>query len=268
MPAIALTETKIKALEPQTDRYEVSDAAHPGLALRVLPTDHRVFFVWASEARHDGKSVSKRITLGEHGKGEGQLSLADAHRRALEIKNGNGADRDDDNQRRAAPRRAPAGPPAAAAPIESETIISSAPTFTALVGLYLEEMTVSGRLRPSTLASHRRALTSKHLVDWQDRPADRITPQDVSRIRNLVRSQGRGGKGAPIMANRILSAVSACYSWAVKEPSVAVATNPAAGVPSAAPSRKRRRALSAAEIQRVWVAVTQADVCAQVEIAF
>jgi integrase len=88
------------------------------------------------------------------------------------------------------------------------------------------------------------ALVTRYLLPrWQALPAAAVTRGDV---RTLMASIT-----APILANQILAAASACFSWAMREDFGGVAVNPCVGVERNR-TNKRTRVLSDAELPRFW----------------
>jgi integrase len=83
------------------------------------------------------------------------------------------------------------------------------------------------------------SLVRKHLVPrWRNVPARAITRADV-----------RGAIAAPILANQVLAAASAIFTWAVNVE--AIAFNPARGV-ERNPTTSRARVLSDSELRTLW----------------
>jgi integrase len=93
------------------------------------------------------------------------------------------------------------------------------------------------------------ALIRRHVLPhWGKLEANSITRTDVKTLM-------RGMEEAPIAANQTLAAVSAIFTWAVKEE--IVSGNPCRGV-ARNPTRSRDRVLSASEIPMVWSALDDA----------
>jgi integrase len=82
--------------------------------------------------------------------------------------------------------------------------------------------------------------------------------QAASIIRADVRAMTSGIE-APVLANQVLAAVSAVFSWAVKQE--VVGTNPCRGVDRNA-TRSRERVLSDSELPRFWSAFDNAGLVA------
>jgi integrase len=78
---------------------------------------------------------------------------------------------------------------------------------------------------------------------WAKLPAAAITRGDVKALFNAI--------GAPILANQVLAAASARFSWAIKNDFGAVTVNPCIGV-ERNPINERDRILSEAELPQFW----------------
>ena len=79
-PQKGFTDAFIKYLKPQEKRYEIPDKGCSGLCIRVGKSGKKSF-IWYYEDSETGKR--KMLTLGRYGKGDTELSLAEA-RQALE----------------------------------------------------------------------------------------------------------------------------------------------------------------------------------------
>ena len=75
------TTKKLDNLSPAAMRYEVVDADAKGLRLRVSPGGAKTF-TWTYR---DGNST-RRVTLGQYGSNDGQISLAKARKKLLDMK--------------------------------------------------------------------------------------------------------------------------------------------------------------------------------------
>ncbi len=114
---------------------------------------------------------------------------------------------------------------------------------------------------PRYAAETRRNLDNHVLPRWRDRPIGSITRADVRTLVMAVASgevPARAGertaaKGGPIAANRVLSALSALFGWAVRQD--LVQANPCALVEKPGEEKKRSRVLSDPEIADAWAAM-------------
>ncbi len=90
------------------------------------------------------------------------------------------------------------------------------------------------------------ALVTKYLLPrWKELKAADIKRGDV---KSLV-----GKIAAPILANQVLAAASAVFSWAISEDLVTIAANPAVGI-KRNKTTKRERILSDSELPNFWAA--------------
>ena len=97
------------------------------------------------------------------------------------------------------------------------------------------------------------ALVAKHLAPrWNKLRARDITRSDV---RTVIRRITDGG--APVVANQVLAAASAIFSWAIKEEVGDIAVNPCHGV-TRNETKSRERVLSDAELPKFWKAFDDA----------
>jgi integrase len=117
-------------------------------------------------------------------------------------------------------------------------------TFAELAGKYLE--TWAKKRNKSWKQAD--TLVQRYLLPrWGALQASTITRGDVRTIMSHIQ--------APVLANQVLAAASAIFSWGAKQE--IVATNPCRGVERNA-TRDRERVLSDSEIQRFWAAFLDA----------
>ena len=101
--------------------------------------------------------------------------------------------------------------------------------------------------RPRTAAETERLLRLHVLPRWRGRSVHEITRRDVLDVLDRVVDAG-----APIAANRTLSAVRKMFNWCVARD--IIATSPCAGVKPPTAERSRDRVLSDPELRAVWSA--------------
>ncbi len=90
------------------------------------------------------------------------------------------------------------------------------------------------------------ALVRRYLVPkWGKLQASDITRSDVKAMMRSIT--------APIVANQVLAAASAIFSWAIREEEGGVKVNPCIGV-TRNPTKSRERVLSDGEIPKFWAA--------------
>jgi integrase len=109
----------------------------------------------------------------------------------------------------------------------------------------------SSRLQPG-LARQAAALVARHLIPkWGKLQATTITRSDVKAVMAKIE--------APVLANQVLAAASAIFSWAVKEELVDL--NPCRGI-DRNPTKSRERVLAVSEIPQFWAAFDGAGLVA------
>jgi len=210
-----LTSLFLQKLKPQASAFMVWDAQQRGLALRVEPTGYKA---WKLVYRYHGRPRWYHLAAAD------AIGLADARRIAAELML-----RVIKGEDPAAERRAERG----------------AGTFAELAQKYVDQH-AKKRNKSWQQAD---ALIRRHVLPrWGKLEANSITRADV---RTLM----RGMEEAPIAANQMLAAVSAVFTWAVKEE--IVSGSPCRGV-ARNPTRSRDRVLSASEIPMVWSAFDDA----------
>jgi integrase len=118
-------------------------------------------------------------------------------------------------------------------------------TFAELAGKYLEQYAK----KHNKSWQQADALVRRHATPrWGKLQASSITRGDIKQMMSRIE--------APIVANQTLAAVSAIFSWGVKEE--IVTANPCKLV-ERNPTRSRERVLADSEIQKFWAAFDDAD---------
>jgi integrase len=206
---------------PKRGRIEINDTLEPGLVLRITEHDQRSWAVrvWTGPA-HARKQ--RRITIGHPREIDGcpKLTLAEARESARSVKQA-------------------AAEGKALAPGDG---VKGAQTWGDLSTLYIAW--AKENRRPSTAEEIARIMRSADLAAWRDRPAERISADDVRALRDRVHERG------PSMATKITRIISGMGNWAVDEGRLPA--NPAKGVRPKAPEKARERVLSDAEIGAFW----------------
>ena len=183
-----LTTIFLQKLKPQASAFMVWDAMQRGLALRVEPTGYKA---WKLVYRYHGRPRWYHLAATD------AIGLADARRIAAEL------------MLRVIKGEDPA------AEKRAERV---AGTFAELAQKYLEQY--AKKRNKSWKQSD--ALIRRHVLPhWGKLEANSITRADVKTLM-------RGMEQAPIAANQMLAAVSAVFTWAVKEE--IVSGNPCRGV--------------------------------------
>jgi len=80
-PTTFSTDVGIQKLKPRAERFEAGDVKNKGLRVRVTPRGTKTF-VWYYR---DGSKI-RRLTLGQYGEADGQLTLAKARRRVTDLR--------------------------------------------------------------------------------------------------------------------------------------------------------------------------------------
>jgi len=152
----------------------------------------------------------------------------------------------------------------------------SAKRFETVAALFFEKH--AQRLRPSTCAEYRRTLgidnpAESPIAKIRGKSIDEVTARDIRAIVKAANERGEARyrkrhpdypankplpDGIGVGANRTRAYLSKLFAWARSEE---ITTNdPVAAVARAANETKRERALSPAEIAKVWHAVDELDV--------
>jgi len=210
-----LTALTVSKLQPAARPYLVWDTYQRGLALQIQPSGYRSF-----KLIYRFHNRPRWLHIGA----ADAIALADARKLAaklmLQVIEGKDP---------AAEKRAEHG----------------AGTFAEMASRYVKEYAKKkNKSWQQTDALIRRIV----LPRWGKLEANSITRADVKTLM-------RGMEQAPIAANQMLAAVSAVFTWAVKEE--IVSSNPCRGV-ARNPTRSRDRVLSASEIPMVWSALDDA----------
>jgi integrase len=215
MPTIPLNDRSVKALKTDKEREEFWDAdfGKKGGSFGVRVTrDGRKTFV----ALYRVRGRLKRATIGVYG----QISLADARKEAVKkMATDNEAAR-------------------------------TGGTFEKLSEEYMERY-AKVKKRPKSWAEDQRILDTYVLPEWRHRKYTTILRGDILRLLDRV-ADGKNGKRAPVMANRVLALVSKIFNFAI-ESDLAPETfgNPCHRLkPSEEMSRDR--VLSDQEIKTLW----------------
>src|SRR5215467_15578486 len=210
-----LTSLTLTKLRPTAKPYLVWDSYQHGLALQIQPSGYRSFKLIY---RFHNRPRWYHIGAAD------AIALADARKLAAELMLEVIRGKDP-----AAERRAERG----------------AGTFAEMASRYVEEY---AKKRNKSWQQTDALIRRNVLPRWGKLEANSITRADVKTLM-------RGMEQAPIAANQALAAVSAVFTWAVKEE--IVSSNPCRGV-ARNPTRSRDRVLSASEIPMVWSALDDA----------
>jgi len=81
LPKNGFTAKFLENLKPRPERFELSDAGAKGLRLRVSPGGTKTF-VWI----YRDSTKTRRLTLGQYGDGDSQITLAQARSKLIAAK--------------------------------------------------------------------------------------------------------------------------------------------------------------------------------------
>lgn len=163
----------------------------------------------------------RKYTIGEYGRVTPHQARAEAQRILAE----RAAGRDPQAERQVSKRR-----------LASESVSDLA-----------EEFILRHVAQNRTAAETIRILRREVLPAWANKTIAEVSKHDVIRLLDAVR-----GRGAPIMANRVLAAVRKFFAWCVSRG--LLETSPCAGVTAPAKERSRHRALDDDELRKVLLA--------------
>jgi integrase len=200
-------------------RVEYFDASMPGLALRVTPSGVKT---WTVLYRHRGRL--RRLTLGT----AKAIGLADARDRA-----------------KAAIREASNG----ADPATEKQDARKAETIADLADEYIERY---AKRRKRSWKEDDRMLRAYVLPEWKHRAIADVTRRDVRLLVDAIAE-----RGAPVMANRVLSLCSKLFRFAEDDELIDV--SPAVRIARPAPEQKRDRVLTDDELRQLWAAFDGLD---------
>ncbi len=198
-----LTNAQAREAKPRSIRYEITCEALPGFILRVLPTGKKVFF--ARYRAPDGKDHRQRIGLMGPG-----LGAEEARREAMAIL-----------ARREAPASADEPTPAARTAVAARVLGPKSPTL-AEFACRFEHEHIDMYLKPETASHYRSSLRRFIVPALGDRRLDDITPADVQRLHNSLKS-------IPCSAN-LARCVLSCLFTKAEEWEVTTRRNPTAKV--------------------------------------
>jgi integrase len=218
MATVNLTARYLDLLKPQRKRNEVFDTIVPGFAIRVTPAGHKSFTLYY---RHHGRI--RRVGLGRYP----DILLADARKAATQHRGRifDGAD------------------PAEEKKAERAT---NGDTVGALFDLYKTH-----REKAKSWTETRRIMEREVLPVWRHLRVVDLKRRDV---RELVERKARF---APVMANRVLSRISAMLTFAMEHDWIE--TNPAWRIRKPGEENSRDRVLSRAELPELWAALHETE---------
>lgn len=259
--AKTLTNKAVEAVKPDVIRREIADGLLPGLYLVVQPSGSKS---WAIRYRHGGKP--RKLVLGPLAPKldgpepdpvvDAPLTLAGARQLARAKLQEVAAGFDPAAGKQHMKRAARSGDQAIRGDFEvvarrfieryAKPKNRSWAETARLLGL-IPDPSAAEDTEGNPIPIEKRPLAVKNGVcaAWRGRRVQDISRRDVVELLD-----GLVDRGAPIVANRTLSAVRKLFNWCV-ERSI-IETNPAAGVRPPAPNRQRDRVLDDDELRAVW----------------
>lgn len=181
-----LTNTQAREAKPRTVKYEITCDALPGFILRVLPTGKKVFFARYRDAAN--KDHRRRLGLMNP-----EFGADEARKIAMVILAQQGASTS------VSEPKAAASVPETAPPIGSKS-----PTIREFARRF-EQDHIDMYLKPRTAAKYRSTLRRYILPDLGDKRLDELTPADVQRVHNKLKTM-------PCAANYVRCVLSVMYS--------------------------------------------------------
>jgi integrase len=218
-----LTVRTVESVKPGSTRQEIPDRHLPGLYLIVQPSGHRS---WA--VRYRSGNRSRKHTLGPYP----ALDLKTARTLAGKA------------LRAVAEGRDPGREKIQARALQPDTV-------EAVIQLFIERHCLRTN-RPRTVTETKRLLHRHVLPRWRNRLLRDITRRDVLDLLDDIVDAG-----APIEANRVLSATRKMFNWSLQRD--ILSASPCVGVKAPSAERPRDRVLSDEELGNVWRAADRLD---------
>ena len=238
----ALTVRRIETVQASSSRQEIPDGLLPGLYLVMQPSGAKSFAV---RYRHAGQP--RKLTLGPY-PAVSLEAARDLGGKALRAAaEGRDPAREKQNAKVEAKRQA------------EEEIRGQRDLFENVAREFIERHAMKSTresswretarilgFRPSPDDPSKLVETGGDVLSaWRGRKVHEIPKRDV-----IALLDGIADRGAPIMANRVLSAVRKLFNWCVARD--VIQTSPCALVEPPAPERSRDRVLSDDELRLVW----------------
>ena len=212
MPRVELTARRVRETRPGDADVFLFDRALPGFGLRVHPSGRKVYVL---QARIEGRN--RRLVIGRHG----EMTLAQARRRARELR-----------------RRIRAGEN----PAEERRQARRTPLFRAFAAEYLRRC--DPHWKPSGRRTVRIYLKARLLPTFGAMPLDRIGPEDVAAWFDAASADKPGAANRAFEILR--SMMNRAEQWGWRKPG----TNPCLGIRKN-PRRRIARFLDADELARL-----------------
>ncbi|WP_168879985.1 tyrosine-type recombinase/integrase [Rhizobium sp. P28RR-XV] len=228
--AKALTVKSIEALKPEASRKEIPDGGMPGLYLILQPKKVRdgkelpPSISWAVRYRFDGKP--KKHTIGPYP----AYGLSEARKAAGAALRAVSEGRDPASEKKFAKHARTA----------DQNLIEN--VLNDFVTRHVE-----AKNRDSSAKESKRIIESEIKPRWKGRQIQTITRREVISLLDDI-----ADRGAPVMANRVLSLLRKFFNWALERD--VVQTSPVVNVKAPAAETSRDRVLANNELRLVWKA--------------
>jgi integrase len=232
MPKRVLTDRALKALRPAKpgQRYEVSDAVVPGLAVRVTDQGTKTF---ALVARFPGSNNPTRRALGEYGAMTLERARTEARKWHELLREGIDPRVEIERRQRAEARR-------------------QSNSFASVAEAYFTDIKRQGHRRA---AETEREIRREFVSRWGRRPITDITRHDLLEVIEAALK-----RDASWQAHHIFSYASRLFNWAIERGAYGLETSPAHGMRPARVigiKKPRTRVFNDAELRALWKASEQ-----------
>jgi integrase len=238
----ALTSKRIETVQPTSSRQEIPDGLLVGLYLVVQPSGARSFAV-----RYRYAGQPRKLTLGSYP----AISLEaarDIGRKALRVA-AEGRDPATEKQSAKGDAKRQVAEEVRGKRDLFENVAADFIARHAMKSTRETTWRETARIlgfRPSTDTPAQLVETGGDVMAaWRGRKIQDITKRDIVALLDAI-----ADRGAPIMANRVLSAVRKLFNWALARDVIQV--SPCALVQPPAPERSRDRVLTDDELRLVW----------------
>ncbi|MGY4366663.1 integrase [Bradyrhizobium sp. LB1.3] len=238
MPVQRLTRDRVESAKPAAARYEVRDAAYPGLHLVVQPSGAKS---WAF--RYVIAGVTRKLTLGQYPALTLEAARADAATARGELAKGG----DPAGLKADARKAAPANTVLAAFKAYDRGHLSWGREYIDHeTGERSRAKAVEPAVGEETAAATRSFFLRLALPAWGRRPVGSVTRQDVVALLDNL-------KGFKDARRKGKTRLSHFFGWTMDR-NATVIVNPAAGVQTGEIAPSRDRALTNDELRAVWLA--------------
>ena len=221
MPRLKLTKTVVGTAQPDTEPYELRDAAVPGFLLKVTPTGRKVFML--AYVANNGQR--RKPAIGRFGEITVEQARVIAQDWLADVRKGK-----DPSAEKSAARRAP----------------TVKELFERFIADYSEP-----RNRPSTVEANRGYGKLYIIPHFGQTKVSDITRADIS---SLMKKMAK----TPTNANRVLSAVRKMFNMAEVWGMRSDGSNPCRHIPKF-PERGKTRLITDAELKRLYAYLNKAE---------